>query len=232
MKYLSAISGLAATLALAACMGTNEGEPNKVTTEDLPQHGLGYAIGLTKKAVEAVDAAQAAQKGRATAAASSDPTLALAKSQLQAAGVCQGLLSVFDDLEQFEADITADPFSLEDHFILDYPNIHRLLTCTIPAIEKALDSNATVTSFASSLQDVRALSDCICGGSGSIFGIYDGYVNGTWNGFTPIEATGNGYSTSSNAMGNGFNAQATQTLGNAFSPSQSPLGNGFETVTP
>jgi hypothetical protein len=105
-----------------------------------------------------------------------------------------------------------------------------MLSCTVPWVSQSFDENGDGLSVAPSTANIMELSDCICGGSGSIFGIYADQINTSWKGFAPVQSTGTGFTPVTS--GTGYNASAAQTIGAGFSPSSSPMGNGYTPSTP
>lgn len=219
MRFFSALPALSsfaaiAAMGLAACMSTQETDTNEPESRKLTERELEAAAGLVKRAAET-----AAPNGLGVGSLSSQ--LNQAKEQMRAAGVCEGLIGVIDDLGKFFDDVAANEDNMNfDPSLSQYPNITRMISC-VPTLGASADEDALMGSVA----DFQSFSNCICGGSGSIFGDYDAIARAEWRGFSPAAVTEGGFAPSS-ASNSGFRPSSTT----GFQPSGT--GGGFTPSAP
>jgi|GEM_PF-5983306 len=209
MRAFSLMTSFAAVaaLGLVACLGTDNPKETAASHPSLDDKNISYALGLAKASATA-----AAQKTQAEVPWETDLSAALeqSKSLMRQAGVCEGLISVVDDfLRLFEDEINQQSIDIS---FSNYPNLQRLIRCSADFVAGASDGE--LEQLATSLEDYRQLSQCICQGSGSLFGDY----SSSWQGYAPASGSGQSYSPSNGAVGNGY-APSGNAVGNGYRPS-------------
>lgn len=217
---LPACFGIAAisAMGLTACMSTQETESPASDKRTITEQEFEAAAGLFKTTASMTGAKLAAL----------DPGIQAqmnqAKQQMRAAGVCEGMIGIVDDLIRFIGDIdelSENPQSEADFDpnFSAYPHLNRMINC-LPDLIAVDDSGELM----SGLDDLQALNNCICAGSGSMFGNFYDLARAEWRGFTPASVTEGGFAPASTTS-MGFQPASTS----GYRPSST---DGYSPSTP
>lgn len=202
MRFLPALPacfGIAAisAMGLTACMSTQETESPSSENRRITEQEFEAAAGLFKTTASMTGAKVAALDPGTQA------QMNQAREQMRAAGVCEGMIGIVDDLIRFIGDFDDAMENPQSEADFDpnfsaYPHLNRMINC-LPDLIAADETGE----FMSGLDQFDALNTCICAGTGSMFGNFHDLARSEWTGFSPAAVTDGGFAPAA-ATSSGF----------------------------